>query len=152
MGAHEARKSRPCLITEVTEKGNQKTVSVSPISNSPRLTKDSQTIMLAPHAVNAIGLDKGDKFLSVAETNKFAWPGCDLRINPKRRAEQTPEYGKAPADLVKQVTHQQKQLSEKGALKITHREGAESRTRDSQSREGQSRMRSLNDPFGRGIG
>ena len=101
-GADEAAKDRPCAIVVAARRGEGSdiVVIVAPITHAPP-DDPSASIGLPRSVANTLGLDAGDHWLRLAELNRFAWPGYDLRTIPGRPGAYA--YGMLPQPLFEQL-------------------------------------------------
>jgi hypothetical protein len=99
-GRREGDKDRPCLVlalVRVNEDGRS-IVRVLPITHSP--PNDPDTSIEIPRAVKVrLKLDDEQSWIVVSESNRFIWPGPDIR------PLDTPDgyYGPLPPALFGQV-------------------------------------------------
>ena len=79
-GREEGDKDRPCLVLALVEIDDQGTpiMRVLPITHSP--PSDPQfAIEIPPLVKRRLGLDHERSWIMLTESNRFAWPGPDLR-------------------------------------------------------------------------
>lgn len=75
-GREEGVKSRPCVVLAVEQQGEQLYVYVAPVtSKSPGV----DGVEVPPAMAERIGLSMVPCWVILNETNRFAWPGPDLR-------------------------------------------------------------------------
>lgn len=79
-GRHEGDKDRPCLVlalVKIDDLGNP-VVRVLPITHSPP-TNPADAVEI-PHTVKArLKLDEERSWIVLTESNRFIWPGPDVR-------------------------------------------------------------------------
>ena len=100
-GREEGGKDRPCAIVLDTEEAEGETVvTVVPITHTPPVDPDA-AVELPPATKKRLGLDDARSWVVVSETNRFVWPGPDLR--PIHRNTNEIAYGFLPPKLFRQV-------------------------------------------------
>jgi hypothetical protein len=99
-GREEGDKDRPCLVLAlvVTETDGTTFVRVLPVTHTP--PANSADAIEIPQAVkNRLKLDDERSWIVLTESNKFAWPGPDLRP----LGSETGYYGPLPPALFEEV-------------------------------------------------
>lgn len=101
-GADEASKDRPCaVLLSTTTKAGRQVVMVLPVTHTP--PADPRLAVEIPPATKArLGLDDARSWIVVNETNRFEWPGPDLRPIPGDPDGRN-AYGLLPATLFDEV-------------------------------------------------
>jgi hypothetical protein len=111
-GRREADKDRPCLvlaIVKIDENGNS-IVRVLPITHLP--PGNSSDAMEIPHTVKQrLGLDDERSWIVLTESNRFIWPGPDIR--PLGTSDGY--YGPLPPALFREVKQRFVSLAKAGA-------------------------------------
>lgn len=81
-GQEEGIKSRPCLVLALEQQADRWFVYVAPATSQP----GADRIEFPAATANRIGLRTIPCWIVVNESNRFAWPGPDLRpvIGPSR--------------------------------------------------------------------
>lgn len=79
-GREEGDKDRPCLVLALvtTIEDGTPIVRVLPISHSPPVRAD-EAIEIPPATKRRLGLDDERSWIVLSESNRFAWPGPDIR-------------------------------------------------------------------------
>lgn len=79
-GREEGDKDRPCLVLALvtTLEDGTPIVRVLPISHSPPVRAD-EAIEIPPATKRRLGLDDERSWIVLSESNRFAWPGPDIR-------------------------------------------------------------------------
>jgi hypothetical protein len=98
-GQEEGVKDRPCvIILAVEDSDGDCMVTVAPVTHSaPEMPEAAVEI---PQTVKRrLGLDEARSWVVVSETNRFAWPGPDLRPV----APECFDYGFLPPGLFQRV-------------------------------------------------
>lgn len=95
-GQEEGLKDRPCAVVLTTEQRDGDTYAlVVPITHSP--PSDPQTaIELPPQVKKHLGLDTERSWIICNETNRFLWPGPDLRPLTSTQGKRRFAYGSLP--------------------------------------------------------
>jgi hypothetical protein len=99
-GRDEGDKDRPCFVLAlvVTETDGTKFVRVLPVTHTP--PANSADAIEIPQAVkNRLKLDDERSWIILTESNKFVWPGPDLRP----LGTETGYYGPLPPALFEEV-------------------------------------------------
>lgn len=96
-GHFEGRKDRPCVIVlAVDQNPRGKRVTVVPITHSE--PKDKSLAVELPQAVKRhLHLDAERSWIMLDESNRFIWPGYDLRMAAS--ANDRYDYGYLPPRL-----------------------------------------------------
>jgi hypothetical protein len=93
-------------------------VVVAPITHSPPANPD--LALELPAAVRRhLGLDEGRSWIILDDFNVFAWPGFDLRADPKTGRC---DYGFLPPAFFEQMRRKYQQLIAAGAASVTGRD------------------------------
>lgn len=102
-GREEGEKDRPCMIVNIFEDGTgNKIVRVAPLSRTP--PRDlSSAIELPPGVKRHLGLKDDPQWIITDETNRFIWPGPDLRPLPQSKSGRDFAYGLMPGALFRKV-------------------------------------------------
>ena len=97
-GAEEGAKDRPCavLLATTTRSGRQ-VVTVLPVTHSPPADPDL-AVAIPPATKRRLGLDDDQSWVILNESNRFYWPGPDLRPVPGDETG-TIAYGHLPSRL-----------------------------------------------------
>jgi hypothetical protein len=79
-GREEGDKDRPCLVLALvtTLEDGTPVVRVLPITHSPPVRAD-EAIEIPPATKRRLGLDGEPSWIVLSESNRFAWPGPDIR-------------------------------------------------------------------------
>jgi hypothetical protein len=104
LGRQEGDKDRPCLtlaLVEIDEQGTQ-FVRVLPVTHSPP-SDPSHAVEIPPAVKRRLRLDDARSWIVLTESNRFAWPGPDLR--PALAETADGYYGALPPALFAQVRH-----------------------------------------------
>jgi len=100
-GQEEGAKDRPCAIVLASEEAEGETVvTVAPITHTPPGDPDA-AVEIPLATKKRLGLDNARSWVIVNETNRFVWPGPDLR--PISRNTNEFAYGFLPPKLFRQV-------------------------------------------------
>ena len=119
-GLEEGSKDRPCaiLLAVKNEDGGQ-IVTVLPITHGQPQNPD-HAIEIPMATKRRLGLDEERSWIVLTESNRFIWPGPDLR--PARSGDdQSIVYGLLPATLYEQIKQKWIQLYQKRLGQITNR-------------------------------
>jgi hypothetical protein len=102
-GQEEGVKDRPCaVVMVVTNDQGGDVATVLPITHTP--PAESSTAIEIPHATKQrLGLDDERSWIVLAEANRFAWPGPDLRMAVTGDPESV-AYGLLPRALSKELS------------------------------------------------
>jgi hypothetical protein len=99
-GRREGDKDRPCLVLAIVkiDENGRSIVRVLPITHSPPGNPDDAIEI--PHAAKLrLGLDHDRSWIVLTESNRFIWPGPDMRPLDT----ETGYYGPLPPALFQQV-------------------------------------------------
>jgi hypothetical protein len=78
-GQEEGVKDRPCAVVMVVQDDNgEQTVTVLPVTHAPPADQ-AAAVEIPPETKRRLGLDEQRSWVVIAEANRFAWPGPDLR-------------------------------------------------------------------------
>lgn len=79
-GREEGDKDRPCLVLAIvaTEIDGTQSVRVLPVTHTPP-SDPAAAVELPPDVKSRLGLDEERSWIVLTESNRFAWPGPDLR-------------------------------------------------------------------------
>jgi hypothetical protein len=101
-GQEEGVKDRPCAVVLVTgEAAGERTVTVLPVTHTP--PSDPKLAVEIPHATKRrLGLDDARSWVALSETNRFVWPGPDLRPTTPGDAASV-AYGLLPYALFEDI-------------------------------------------------
>jgi hypothetical protein len=78
-GLEDGVKDRPCAIVLAPERvGDDTHVVVVPVTHSPP-DKSEAALEIPPAIKRALGLDEARSWVILSESNRFRWPGPDLR-------------------------------------------------------------------------
>jgi len=119
-GHAEGSKTRPCaiVVAQVLEEGKAPRAVVAPITHSPPANPD--LALELPAAVRRhLGLDEERSWIILDDFNVFAWPGFDLRTDPKTGRC---DYGFLPPAFFEQMRRRYQQLIAAGAVSVTTRD------------------------------
>lgn len=114
-GRDEGDKDRPCLVLAIIamDLDGTQTVRVLPITHS--LPSDPAAAIELPAAVKTrLGLDDDRSWIVLTESNRFVWPGPDIR--PVDRAGGY--YGPLPVSLFNEIKRQFVAIA-RGEVKVT---------------------------------
>jgi hypothetical protein len=104
-GRDESSKDRPCaIILAAVAEGDDLTVTVLPITHSPP-RHPTLAVEIPPDTKARLGLDDARSWVVLAEANRFAWPGPDLRPRPGGDIS-TVAYGFLPRALFAEIRGQ----------------------------------------------
>ena len=118
-GLEEGRKDRPCVIVLAVEQAEARTmVTVAPITHSPPEWPE-MAVEIPAETKRRLGLDGNRSWIVVADLNRFAWPGVDLR--PIARDKRTYAYGLLPAGLYRVVRDRVLAIARAGRAALTNR-------------------------------
>lgn len=99
-GREEGDKDRPCLVLAIvtTEEDGSPAVRVLPITHTA--PRDSADAVEIPQPVkNRLGLDDARSWIILTESNRFVWPGPDIRPTDTESGY----YGAIPPALFEKV-------------------------------------------------
>ena len=101
-GQEEGEKDRPCAVVVTTQDDQGETiVMVLPITHTPP-TRPELAVEIPALTKRRIGLDDERSWIILTETNRFVWPGPDLR--PRTVGDSASvTYGHLPAKLFFEV-------------------------------------------------
>jgi hypothetical protein len=101
-GQEEGVKDRPCaVILATTQEDGQEVVTVLPITHTP--PEAAAFAVEIPAATKArLGLDRERSWVLLTETNRFVWPGPDLRPASAGDNESV-AYGLLPYRLAEEI-------------------------------------------------
>ena len=101
-GLEEGSKDRPCaVILALQDDNNEQVVTVLPITHTP--PKNSADAVEIPSVTKKrLGLDDERSWVVLTESNRFIWPGPDLRPVQVGR-NRSIAYGLLPAALFNQI-------------------------------------------------
>ncbi len=119
-GQEEGGKDRPCaiLLTVQNDVGEQ-SVTVLPVTHSPPSNQD-HAVEIPAATKRRLGLDDQRSWVMLTESNRFIWPGPDLR--PFISSDpQSVVYGLLPAALYDQIRKKWLALYQAKKAKITKR-------------------------------
>ncbi|MDX0299769.1 plasmid maintenance toxin (PemK-like) [Sinorhizobium meliloti] len=79
-GREEGDKDRPCLVLALvtTLEDGTPIVRVLPITHTPP-ARTEEAIEIPPATKRRLGLDDERSWIVLSESNRFAWPGPDIR-------------------------------------------------------------------------
>ncbi|MFQ6241871.1 plasmid maintenance toxin (PemK-like) [Sinorhizobium meliloti] len=79
-GREDGDKDRPCLVLALvtTLEDGTPVVRVLPITHTPP-GKPDEAIEIPPTTKRRLGLDDEPSWIVLSESNRFAWPGPDIR-------------------------------------------------------------------------
>lgn len=79
-GREEGDKDRPCLVLAVvtTEEDGSPVVRVLPVTHTAPVNPDD-AIEIPLRVKSRLGLDDGRSWIVLTESNRFVWPGPDIR-------------------------------------------------------------------------
>lgn len=100
-GQEEGLKDRPCaiILAAVVEEG-ETVVTVAPITHVPP-SSEEEAVEIPAATKQRLGLDEVRSWVVITETNRFIWPGPDLRPLADRPDEFA--YGFLPPKLFRNV-------------------------------------------------
>lgn len=117
-GREEGEKDRPCLVLAIvtTDEDGVSIVRVLPITHTPPLHPGAAVEI--PARVKArLGLDAGRSWIVLTESNRFTWPGPDLR--PTETA--SGYHGELPPALFAEVRRRFVAIARGETAGTTHR-------------------------------
>lgn len=102
-GKEEGEKDRPCVIVNVhSAQTGDLIIRVAPITRTP--PQDPSSAMEIPHGVTQyLGLKDDRQWIVIDETNRFTWPGPDLRRIPHSKPGREFFHGLIPGALFRRV-------------------------------------------------
>jgi hypothetical protein len=101
-GREEGSKDRPCAVVLVLGgPAGRQDVAVLPITHS-QPSSDVDAIEVPFETKRRLGLDSDRSWVVVSESNRFTWPGPDLRTIPGKDIS-TVEYGMLPKRFLEHV-------------------------------------------------
>ncbi len=104
-GQEEGSKDRPCAIVLITENAGGETVTtVAPITHTPPIEADA-AVEIPLATKKRLGLNDDRSWVVVSETNRFVWPGPDVRLIRRNRPGEF-SYGFLPPNFFRQVRDQ----------------------------------------------
>jgi hypothetical protein len=87
LGAEEGNKDRPCaIVMMVQNEDGEDVVTVLPITHAPPYDS-ADALEIPADTKRRLGLDDARSWVVVAESNRFRWPGPDLRMARPGEAE-----------------------------------------------------------------
>lgn len=119
-GQEEGVKDRPCaVLLAVNNSSGDLKVLVLPVTHSP--PRDLANAIEIPLATKRrLGLDGERSWIVISESNRFAWPGPDLR--PDRNGDgATVAYGELPRGLFEEVRRRWLELHSAGRTEVVAR-------------------------------
>jgi len=118
-GLEEGRKDRPCVIVLAVQQAEARTmVTVAPITHLPP-ERPEMAVEIPAETKRRLGLDGERSWVVVADLNRFAWPGVDLR--PVSRGKDTYAYGLSPAGLYREIRDRVLAIARAGRAAMTNR-------------------------------
>ena len=104
-GREDASKDRPCAVVMVlgSREGRYDVVAL-PITHSPP-GSDTKAIEIPIETKQRLGLDSDRSWVVMSESNRFLWPGPDLRSLPNKDVS-TVAYGMLPPRFFEKVLRQ----------------------------------------------
>ena len=100
-GREEGSKDRPCAIVLASEESEGEiVVTVVPVTHTPP-TRNEEAVEIPEVTKRRLGLDDARSWVVVSETNRFVWPGPDLR--PLHPGSDQVAYGFLPPRLFDEV-------------------------------------------------
>lgn len=102
LGVEEGSKDRPCaIVMMVHDECGEDVVTVLPITHTPPQSP-ADALEIPPTTKRRLRLDDDRSWVVITESNRFYWPGPDLRmINPGDANSVL--YGSLPAAFFEQV-------------------------------------------------
>ena len=101
-GAEEGSKDRPCaIVMMVKNEDGEDLVTVLPITHTPPHNPDD-AIEIPHQTQRRLGLDDVRSWVVLTESNRFYWPGPDLRMSRPGEAESV-LYGILPNAFYERV-------------------------------------------------
>lgn len=99
-GLEEGSKDRPCaILLSVKSEDGEQIVTVLPVTHSPPQNPD-QAVEIPSATKRRLGLDDQRSWIVLTESNRFIWPGPDLRPLTSGDARGV-AFGLLPAALFK---------------------------------------------------
>jgi hypothetical protein len=103
-GREEGSKDRPCAIVLASEESEAEiVVTVVPVTHTPP-TRNEEAVEIPAATKRRLGLDDARSWVVVSETNRFVWPGPDLR--PLHPSSDQVAYGYLPPRFFREVRDQ----------------------------------------------
>jgi hypothetical protein len=103
-GREEGSKDRPCAIVLASEESEGEiVVTVVPVTHTPPANEE-EAVEIPAVTKQRLGLDDARSWVVVSETNRFVWPGPDLR--PLRPSSDRIAYGYLPPRFFREVRDQ----------------------------------------------
>ena len=101
-GREEGGKDRPCLVLAIVaiQENGSLIVRVLPVTHTPP-SDPSEAVEIPVRVKQRLGLDDDRSWIVLSESNRFAWPGPDLRAPPIETADGY--YGPLPPSLFEAV-------------------------------------------------
>lgn len=101
-GHEEGRKDRPCaIVLTVNDEAGETIVTVVPITHTlPQRIEEAVEIPLPTK--QRLGLDSERSWAVVSETNRFVWPGPDLRPTARHQPNRF-DYGVLPPAIFRKI-------------------------------------------------
>jgi len=101
-GREEGEKDRPCLVLAIVALDEEgiPTVRVLPVTHAPPLSPN-EAIEIPPAVKDRLRLDSERSWIVLTESNRFVWPGPDLR--PPLSESGDGYYGPLPPALFEAV-------------------------------------------------
>jgi len=101
-GQEEGVKDRPCaVLLAVTNEDGEVNVLVLPITHTPPANL-ADAVEIPAATKRRLGLDDERSWIVLTESNRFKWPGPDLRPAKSGDASSV-AYGELPSDLFKKM-------------------------------------------------
>lgn len=117
-GFSEGDKDRPCAIILSSRKTGK--ITLIPITHSPpEIGEEHLSIPIPVEICKQCGLDDGENYIRLGETNRFSWPGSHLRPLPSDPSRV--HYGVLPQEFFELVLSQVIAMVEKGMVSLTKR-------------------------------
>ena len=119
-GLEEGSKDRPCaILLSVKSEDGEQIVTVLPVTHSPP-QNPNEAVEIPSATKRRLGLDDQRSWIVLTESNRFIWPGPDLRPLTSGDARGV-AFGLLPAALFNQIKQQWLQLYQNRLSGITHR-------------------------------
>jgi mRNA-degrading endonuclease toxin of MazEF toxin-antitoxin module len=121
-GREEGAKDRPAAIIAsfIHDKTGKRKVLVLPITRTPP-RDPSVAVEIPARTRRALGLGPEPCWVICSETNRFTWPGHDIRQAPNARGREW-IYGMLPRGLFLEIAQRFAQIARRGRTKIVDRD------------------------------
>ncbi len=102
-GKEEGEKDRPCVVVNVhSAQTGDRIIRVAPITRNPP-QEPSSALEIPRRVTQYLGLKDDRQWIVIDETNRFTWPGPDLRRVPHSKPGHEFTYGLIPGALFRRI-------------------------------------------------